>query len=124
MNLKQSFLSAIKSRTFVALWIVLLLQTVALVVLAIVNTRSGLTVQTHCDVGGGLTDCSYAEAPWWYTLNFAGFAVVTFVLNLLISLKLLDAKGRPLALAWLWLMVIVLLVATLLTVAILRIVEL
>ncbi len=124
MNLKQSFLSAIKSRTFVMLWIVILLQTIALVVLAVVNTRSGLTVQTHCDLGSSVPDCTHAEAPWWYTLNFAGFAVSAFVLNLLVSLKILDAKGRPLAIAWLWLAIIILLVATILIFAILRIVEL
>jgi len=124
MNVKKPFLNAIKSRTFVALWGLILLQTIVLVTLAAVNTRSGLTIQTHCDIGGNVPDCTHAEAPWWYTLNFAAFAVVAFVLNTLISLKLLEIKGRQLALAWLWLTVAVLLISSVLIGAILRIVEL
>ena len=107
-----------------ALWGVILLQTIVLIMLAVVNTRSGLTIQTHCDIGGNVPDCTHAEAPWWYTLNFAAFAAMVFVLSILTSLKLLEIKGRQLALGWLWLTVAVLLVSTVLIGAILRIVEL
>ena len=124
MKIKQLFREAVKSRIFMALWIVSLLQTVVLITMTLLNTRAGLTIQTHCDLGSSVPDCTHAEAPWYYTLNFAAFALVIFALNILVSLKLLQVKGRALALAWLWLMVAVTLVAGVLIMAILHVVEL
>jgi len=124
MNVKKMFLEAAKSRTFVAMWILLFVQTAVLVGLAIADTHSGLTVQTHCDLGSSVPDCTHAEAPWYYTLNFAVFAVVSYALSVIIGLKLLQIKGRILALGWLWLSVIVMLVGTVLIGAILRVAEL
>ena len=124
MNIKHLFLEAVKSRSFVALWILALLQTVLLVVLVAVYVRSGLTVQTHCDLGSGVPDCTSTEAPWFYLFNFAAFAVAALAANVVASLKLLEAKGRTLALSWLGLTALVMIVATALLSAILRIVEL
>jgi hypothetical protein len=124
MNIKKLFFEAVKSRVIVALWIFTFVQTAVLTIIALVNTRAGLTIQTRCDLGAGVPDCTSAEAPWYYTLNFVAFALVAFILSTLVSLKLLHEKGRSLALAWLWLSAGVLMVATVLIVAILRIVEL
>ena len=124
MNVKNLFLQATKSRVFVALWAIIFLQTVVLATMTLLHAHSGLTVQIHCDLSGGTTDCTHAEAPWYYLFNFAGFAVIIFAINILISLKLLEVKGRSLALGWLWLTVAILVITTVLIAAILRVVGL
>ena len=112
MKVKSLFLEAIKSRAFATLWVLNLIETVVLVVLTLVNAHSGLTIQTHCDIGGSVPDCTSAEAPWYYLYNLAAAGLIFFAINLFVSLKLLEVKGRQLALAWLWLTLVILFVAT------------
>ena len=112
MELKKLFREASKSRTFVALWILNLAQAITLAILVLVNTHSGLTLQTHCDIGGSVPDCTSAEAAWYYLYNIAIFAIIMLALNALVSLKLFSLKGRQVALTWLWLTTIILLIVT------------
>ena len=125
MKVKPLFLEALKSRMFVSLWIVALIQMIVFVAITIVNLHvGGATIRIHCDLGGGVPDCtSHGDSPWYYTLNFGLFAIVSFVFTIAISLKLLQAKGRSLALAWLWLMVAVSLIVMVLLAAIMHIAE-
>lgn len=103
-QIKEAVADAIKSRFFVVLSIVCLLEMLAMIVIALTHARAGLTIKTHCEIiGKAAINCTSSDAPWYYIFNFAVFPAVVFVANLLVSLKLLAVKGRQLALCWLWL---------------------
>ena len=103
-QIKEAVADAIKSRIFVVLSIVCLLEMLVMIVIALTHARAGLTIKTHCEIiGKAAINCTSSDAPWYYIFNFAVFPAVVFVANLLVSLKLLVVKGRQLALCWLWL---------------------
>ena len=103
-QIKEAVADAIKSRFFVVLSIVCLLEMLVMIIIALTHARAGLTVKTHCEIiGKAAINCTSSDAPWYYIFNFAVFPAVVFVANLLVSLKLLAVKGRQLALCWLWL---------------------
>ena len=103
-QVKEAVADAIKSRFFVVLSIVCLLEMLVMIVIALTHARAGLTIKTHCEIiGKAAINCTSSDAPWYYIFNFAVFPAVVFVANLLVSLKLLAVKGRQLALCWLWL---------------------
>ena len=103
-QIKEAVADAIKSRFFVVLSIVCLLEMMVMIVIALTHARAGLTIKTHCEIiGKAAINCTSSDAPWYYIFNFAVFPAVVFVANLLVSLKLLAVKGRQLALCWLWL---------------------
>ena len=103
-QIKEAVADAIKSRFFVVLSIVCLLEMLAMIIVALTHARAGLTIKTHCEIiGKAAINCTSSDAPWYYIFNFAVFPAVVFVANLLVSLKLLVVKGRQLALCWLWL---------------------
>ena len=103
-QIKEAVADAIKSRFFVVLSIVCLLEMLVMIIIALTHARAGLTIKTHCEViGKAAINCTSSDAPWYYIFNFAVFPAVVFVANLLVSLKLLAVKGRQLALCWLWL---------------------
>ena len=103
-QIKEAVADAIKSRFFVVLSIVCLLEMLVMIIIALTHARAGLTIKTHCEIiGKAAINCTSSDAPWYYIFNFAVFPAVVFVANLLVSLKLLAVKGRQLALCWLWL---------------------
>lgn len=103
-QIKEAVADAIKSRFFVVLSIVCLLEMLVMIVIALTHARAGLTIKTHCEIiGKAAINCTSSDAPWYYIFNFAVFPAVVFVANLLVSFKLLAVKGRQLALCWLWL---------------------
>ena len=103
-QIKEAVADAIKSRFFVVLSIVCLLEMLVMIVIALTHARAGLTIKTHCEIiGKAAINCTSSDAPWYYIFNFAVFPAVVFMANLLVSLKLLAVKGRQLALCWLWL---------------------
>lgn len=103
-QIKEAVADAIKSRFFVVLSIVCLMEMLVMIIIALTHARAGLTIKTHCEIiGKAAINCTSSDAPWYYIFNFAVFPAVVFVANLLVSLKLLAVKGRQLALCWLWL---------------------
>lgn len=103
-QIKEAVADAIKSRFFVVLSVVCLLEMLVMIIIALTHARAGLTIKTHCEIiGKAAINCTSSDAPWYYIFNFAVFPAVVFVANLLVSLKLLAVKGRQLALCWLWL---------------------
>ena len=112
-TIKEAAKDAIKSRFFVGLAILFFIEMLVMTIVAITQVRTGLTVKTHCEiVGQAAIDCTSADAPWHYTINFVLLPVVVYIVNILVSLKLLALKGRQLALCWLWLTLLVGLVVT------------
>lgn len=107
-QIKEAVADAIRSRFFVVLSIVCLLEMLVMIVIALTHARAGLTIKTHCEIiGKAAINCTSSDAPWYYIFNFAVFPAVVFVANLLVSFKLLAVKGRQLALCWLWLTALV-----------------
>ena len=101
-QIKEAVADAIRSRFFVVLSIVCLLEMLVMIIIALTHARAGLTIKTHCEIiGKAAINCTSSDAPWYYIFNFAVFPAVVFVANLLVSLKLLAVKGRQLALCWL-----------------------
>ena len=118
MNLKATFSEAVRSRAFIALWSVMLIQLIALIILALAMIHSS---QLQEPVRySAFSPLLFYKDQWTYLWNFAIFGVIVFVANGLISLKILEIKGRSLALNFLSLTVTVLLIATILITAILR----
>ena len=119
MKVKTLFLEAIKSRTFVALWVLVLIQVIILITLVLVNVHPRqLQIPVRFDA---FASEQYFRDQWFYLFNFVVFGIVVFITNSLVSLKILDVKGRHLALGFLWSTVVVLLIATVLIAAILRV---
>lgn len=95
----------------------MLIQIVTLVVLVAVNIHPRqLQIPIHFDA---FSTEQYFRARWFYLFNFIAFGAMVFVLNSLISLKILEIKGRHLALSFLWATVAVLFIATILIAAVL-----
>lgn len=107
ISIKDAAKDAIRSRFFVTLVIINFIEMVVLFIIALVHIRAGLTVKTHCETVGRITDCTSADAPWYYIFNFVLLPVIIFVVNVAVALKSLAMKGRQLALCWLWLMILV-----------------
>ena len=114
-TIKEAAKDAVKSRFFVGLTILCLVEMLVMVIIALTQVRTGLTIKTHCEIAGrAAIDCTSMDAPWYYIFNFVALPVVVFVANTLVSLKLLALKGRQLALCWLWLTLLIGLVVTVL----------
>jgi hypothetical protein len=119
MKVKNLFLDAVKSRIFVALWAVILIQVVSLIILVAVNIHSNqLQIPVRFNA---FSATQYFRDQWYYLFNFIFFAVVVFLTNIFISLRILEIKGRHLALGFLWFTVATLLIATIFIATILRV---
>jgi hypothetical protein len=117
-SLKVAFQEALRSRVFLVLWVIILLQTVALVILTLSLGKIGQPGVPYRYDGFSATGIFRDNGS--YLLNFALFAVVVPILNSLISLKMYVVRGRNVGLGILWMTVIVMLVATVFVVALLN----
>ena len=120
VEFKRDFLAAMHSRMFIGLWVLLFIQALAIVMLVSTHPHSGLTIQIHCDIASSVPVCNSAEASWAYVFNFAGFAVLVFIIDMIASLRLFTLKGRRAALAFLWFCVVAMMVITALIIGILH----
>jgi len=119
MKVKNILLEAVKSRIFVALWVLMLVEIIILVILVAMNIYPRqLQIPIHFDA---FSTEQYFRSQWFYLFNFIAFGITVFVLNTLIGLKILDIKGRHLALGFLWTTVTVLSIATILIAAVLKV---
>lgn len=67
---------------------------------------------------------NFYRDKWYYLLSFVGFVLVMAVIHAVISYQILQKRGRELAIAFLWLSVIILLVALALFYQVLKIASL
>lgn len=119
-DIRSAARQAIVSKAFIGLTLLGFIEMIVVVIIAIASSHPGLAIKTHCEVMAGTdiaTDCTSANAPWFYVYNFAVLPLVVFVCNTLVALKLLAVKGRTLALCWLWLSLLVGLVVSVLGLA-------
>lgn len=122
MDTKQAFTEVIRSRVFLALYFVMLLQTALLVVLVLAMSHSSqLQVPVHYSA---FSSVQFYREQWYYLLNFAFFGLLVFGVNGFIALKLYAEKGRSMAVNFLLLTVAVLAISTVLIVALLRVTNL
>lgn len=119
MKLKSTLHEAVKSRSFLALWSLMIIETVILLVLASIYIHAG---QLQIPVRfSAFADTQYFREDWAYLLNFVVFGVAILCLNILVSLKLFNIKGRHFALGYLVIVILVFAVSILLIAAILRV---
>jgi len=107
MKVKLLLQEAVKSKALVALWVLLFVQTAIFVTITLFNIHpSQLQIITQCSQ---FNPANCMRGQWFYIANFTLFGIVYFIANILISLKILETKGRPMTLLFLWLSVGVLL---------------
>ncbi|MDB5177347.1 MAG: hypothetical protein JWN75_1015 [Candidatus Saccharibacteria bacterium] len=88
-------------RYILVLLAVFLISSLALLVyLATSIHASELQVVVHYTSFG---TTNFYRDKWYYLLSFAGFIILMAVLHTLITYKLLQAKGRDLTIAFIWL---------------------
>lgn len=108
VTIKEAAKDAVRSRFFVCLTVLCLIEILVLVIIALTQVRTGLTIKIQYNITGqGKIMPTSLDAPWYYVLNFVALPVVIFIVNTLVSLKLLATKGRQLALCWLWLSLLI-----------------
>jgi hypothetical protein len=119
INLKSAFQQAIRSRVFLVLWGVILIQAVVLIVLTLSLGRIGQPGVPYRYDGFSATGIFRDNGS--YLLNFIFFAVAIPIVNSLVSLKMYAVRGRSVGLGILWLTVVVMLIATIFVAALLNI---
>jgi hypothetical protein len=117
-NLKVALEQAVRSRVFLALWVLILLQMVVLIVLTLSLGKIGQPGVPYRYDGFSATGIFRDNGS--YLLNFVFFAVAIPILNSLVSLKMYAVRGRSVSLGILWLTVVIMLVATVFVVALLN----
>lgn len=96
----QSLKELVTNRYLTTLSIVLVLLTIGFIVyIAIAVRPSELQLVTHY-TAFGVTHL-YRD-QWFYLLSFIGFAVMVAFFHISIAIKLYITKGHPLAIAFLW----------------------
>ncbi|MDR1196730.1 MAG: hypothetical protein LBL08_00415 [Candidatus Nomurabacteria bacterium] len=119
MSIKQAFLHAASSRVFLTLWVIILLQIIATLVLVFSFGKIGQPGVPYRFDGFSATGIFRDNGS--YLLNFALFAVVVPILNIFISLKMYAVKGRSIGIAMLWLTIVLMMIAIVFLVALLNI---
>jgi hypothetical protein len=118
VNLKTAFTHAIRSRVFLALWMLILVQMIVLIVLTLVIGKVGQPGVPYRFDGFSATGIFRDNGS--YLLNFILFAVAIPILNSLLSLKMYAVRGRTVGLGILWLTVVIMMIAIIFVVALLN----
>lgn len=121
MTIKEAFSKALRDRSFVILALLITALVVVIIILGAVNIRpSDLQVPTRYSAFG-ITNI-YRD-KWYYAITFILFALTLAGLHGLVTLKLYAAKGRDMALAFLWLTLVMMLITASTVFAILRLIS-
>jgi hypothetical protein len=118
VSLKSAFTQAIRSRVFLVLWIIIIVQAVFLVLLTLSLGKIGQPGVPYRYDGFSATGIFRDNGS--YLLNFIFFAVAVPILNSFVSLKMYAVRGRSVGLGILWLTVVIMLAATIFVVALLN----
>ena len=122
MNIKASLQTIISDRGFFAVWMLMLVLVLVIVILGAVYIRpSDLQIPVRYS-SFGITN--FYRDKWYYLISIIAFSLIIAVMHTGISLRLLEAKGRPFAIAFLWLTVGMRFVAAVTIFALLRVVTL
>jgi hypothetical protein len=118
VSLKSAFMQAIRSRVFLALWIVIIVQMAVLILLTLSLGKIGQPGVPYRYDGFSVTGIFRDNGS--YLLNFIFFAVAIPILNSFVSLKMYAVRGRSVGLGILWLTVIIMLAAAIFVAALLN----
>lgn len=117
-----SFKSILADRGLLTVLLLFLVCCVALLIYLGVNLQpSDLQVVVHY-TSYGLTN--FYRDKWYYLLGFAAFIVVHAVVYVVLTAKILNEKGRDLALAFAWLGIIIVFITSVTLFQVLRIASL
>ena len=112
--MRTTFQSSIKDRAYVTPLIIGGLLIVILLIMGASHIRiSELQVAVRYS-SFGITN--FYREQWFYQLAFMVFGLAVYILHSLLGLRLYQKKGKPFALAFQWLTVVILLI-TIVTVA-------
>lgn len=112
----------IKDRYVAVLLAVFLVLCIAVVVFLAIRIRSSeLQIVVHYT---GFGSTNFYRDKWYYLLTFVAFVVVLAGIHTFVSYKLLQKRGRELALAFLWLSIALVFIAASLFYQILKIASL
>ena len=122
MNFKHTLTQALSDRAFFFVWLLMTLLVVVIIVLGATYIRpSDLQLPVRYS-SFGITN--FYRDKWYYLISFILFGLLVLVMHTGISLRLLSAKGRSFALAFLWMTVAMLLIASVTIYALFRVVTL
>jgi hypothetical protein len=122
MNFKHTLKQAFSDRAFFFAWLLMALLAVAIIILGATYIRpSDLQLPVRYS-SFGITN--FYRDKWYYLISFVLFGLLVLVMHTGISLRLLAAKGRAFALAFLWMTVAMLLIASVTIYALFRVVTL
>ena len=122
MNVKQTLRQALGDRAFFFAWLLMTLLVVTIIILGASYIRpSDLQLPVRYS-SFGITN--FYRDKWYYLISFVVFGLIVLVMHTGISLRLLTAKGRAFALAFLWMTVAMLLIASVTIYALFRVVTL
>lgn len=122
MNIKQSLSLALKDRGYMTVWLVGLGLLLVLIVVGVIYIRpTDLQVPVRYS-SFGITN--FYREKWFYELNFVVFGILVSVFHSLIGLRLLEQRGRSVAVAFQWLTVLILIITLATVTTILRVVSL
>lgn len=122
MNIKNSLSLALKDRGYMTVWAAVAGLVLILIIVGIIYIRpTDLQVPVRYS-SFGITH--FYREKWFYELNFIFFGILVAVFHSLIGLRLLEQRGRSFALAFQWLTVFVLIVTLATVITILRVVSL
>lgn len=122
MNIKENAKFILADRGYLTAVVALLAMTLVIILIGAANIRpSELQVPVRY-TSYGITN--FYRDKWYYLISLVLFAVAMSVMHMLISLKLYTVKGRGLAVSFVWLSVIMLVIAAVFMYAVLRVVAL
>lgn len=108
-QLFRGFKQVTADRTLTVAITVLLLVTLAYIIyVALAISPSELQVVSRY-TAYGITN--FYRDQWYYLFVFIGFGLLTLVLNTILAVKLLRVKGRMFAVAFVWLSVLIMIIA-------------
>ena len=99
----------------------LVLCLVIIVYLAFMIHASELQIVVHYTSFG---TTNFYRDKWYYLLSFIGFVLVAAIVHSIVTYKLLEKKGRELAISFVWLSILVVLIAVALFYQVLKIASL
>ena len=122
MDIKALVKVAIKSRAYMALWLLVFVQTLILAITVLMLSHAN---ELQAPVRySAFSDIQFYRDQWHYLLMLAVFAVVVFVTNSLVGLKIFSERGREMAIGFMILSSLVFVISTVLIVALLRVANL
>ena len=122
MNIRESIQTILADRAFLAAWVLMLLLVLVIIVLGGIYIRpSDLQIPVRYS-SFGITN--FYRDKWYYLIGLIVFALLVAVMHTGISLRLMTAKGRSFAIAFLWTTIAILMVSAVMIFALFRVVTL